>query len=157
MRWEEIQWKRSIWLIPGEKFKNGEAEESQLIPGIVQLLRERKAADDADPHWVFSGAGRTGHLVEPKGAWKRVLRRAGIADCRIHDLRRTYGSWQAITGSSLPIIGASLGHKSPHSTAIYARLHNDPVRNSIERATRAMMVEGQMPKGLLRALPPKKQ
>lgn len=62
-----------------------------------------------------------------------------IKDVRIHDLRRTLGSWQAITGASLPIIGKSLNHKSAQSTTIYARLDLDPVRASVEKATVAML------------------
>jgi integrase len=59
-----------------------------------------------------------------------------------HDLRRSMGSWQAINGASLAIIGRSLGHKSPQATAIYARLHLDPVRDSMERAAEAMLRAG---------------
>lgn len=61
-----------------------------------------------------------------------------IPDLRIHDLRRTLGSWQAKTGASLPIIGKSLNHKSQQATAIYARLDLDPIRASVQRATAAM-------------------
>ena len=107
-----------------------------LTPEVVEILRERQ---DCDPVWVFPGTGVTGHLVEPKKAWKRVLERAGIADLRIHDLRRTLGSWQAKTGASLVIVGKSLNHKSPSTTAIYARLDLDPIRASVERATGAML------------------
>src|SRR5439155_25441087 len=63
-----------------------------------------------------------------------------IAGVRIHDLRRTLGSWQARTGASLSIIGKSLSHKSVQTTAIYSRLDIDPVRASVERATSAMLV-----------------
>ncbi len=62
-----------------------------------------------------------------------------ISDLRIHDLRRTLGSWQAKTGASLAIIGKSLNHKNPATTAIYARLDIDPVRASMERAASAML------------------
>lgn len=62
-----------------------------------------------------------------------------IPDLRIHDLRRTLGSWQAKTGSTMLIIGKSLNHKNQATTAIYARLDLDPVRASVERATIAMM------------------
>lgn len=62
-----------------------------------------------------------------------------IPDLRIHDLRRTLGSWQAITGASLPVIGKSLNHKSPLATAIYARLDLDPVRASVGKATNAIL------------------
>lgn len=61
-----------------------------------------------------------------------------ITDLRIHDLRRTLGSWQAKTGASLPIIGKSLNHKTQQATAIYARLDLDPVRQSFDIATQAM-------------------
>ncbi|WP_152220527.1 tyrosine-type recombinase/integrase [Pseudomonas sp. SCB32] len=62
-----------------------------------------------------------------------------MTDLRIHDLRRTLGSWQAKTGASMAIIGKSLNHKNLQSTAIYARLDLDPVRQSVETATQAML------------------
>ena len=62
-----------------------------------------------------------------------------MADLRIHDLRRTLGSWQAKTGASLAIIGKSLNHKTHQATQIYARLDLDPVRQSVNTATQAML------------------
>ncbi|MGZ5304765.1 MAG: tyrosine-type recombinase/integrase, partial [Bacteroidia bacterium] len=38
------------------------------------------------------------------------------------------------------IVGKSLNHKSPSTTAIYARLDLDPIRASVERATGAMLM-----------------
>jgi hypothetical protein len=67
----------------------------------------------------------------------------GLLDIRIHDLRRSLGSWQAVTGASSYVIGKSLGHKSQQATAIYARLNLDPVRASVEKATEAMMLAGK--------------
>jgi integrase len=64
---------------------------------------------------------------------------ARLGDLRIHDLRRTLGSWQAAAGASLSIIGKSLNHRSTATTAIYARLNIDPVRESVNRATEAML------------------
>jgi hypothetical protein len=49
------------------------------------------------------------------------------------------GSWQAATGSNSFMIGRSLGHKTTQSTAVYARLNLDPVRDSMEKATQAML------------------
>jgi len=65
-----------------------------------------------------------------------------MTDLRIHDLRRTLGSWQAKTGASMAIIGKSLNHKTHQATAIYARLDLDPVRQSVETATQAMLEAG---------------
>lgn len=67
-----------------------------------------------------------------------------MTDLRIHDLRRTLGSWQAKTGASLSIIGKSLNHKTHQATAIYARLDLDPVRQSVNTATQAMLAAAGM-------------
>jgi integrase len=69
---------------------------------------------------------------------EKIILPPGVMDIRLHDLRRTFGSYQAITGASLQIIGKSLGHKSTHATQIYARLNLDAVRSSVEKATETM-------------------
>lgn len=65
-----------------------------------------------------------------------------IEDLRIHDLRRTLGSWQAKMGASLTIIGKSLNHRNVTTTAIYARLDQDPVRQSVQGAASAIVQAG---------------
>jgi len=71
------------------------------------------------------------------------LENSGLKDLKIHDLRRTLGSWQAAAGVSLPIIGKSLGHRTTTATAIYARMNLDPVRESVSAAVTAMMTAGK--------------
>jgi integrase len=141
MRWAEIKWDRATWTIPAAKAKAGEAISIALSPVAMRLLESRKT--DSIGEWVFPGRGKSGHLEEPKTAWKRILKRAKLSDLRLHDLRRTLGSWQAATGASLPIIGKSLGHKSLTATQIYARLDLDPVRASVNKATDAMLLAGE--------------
>ena len=137
MRWAEINLAEGLWRIP--RTKNDDPQNVTLSPEAVAILEARKEAAEDDAVFVFPGPGKSGHLVEPKKGWERVLERAGISDLRIHDLRRTLGSWQAKTGASLAIIGKSLNHKSHQSTAIYARLDLDPVRQSVNVATAAML------------------
>ena len=76
--------------------------------------------------------------MQQKAQERNIALPTGLMDVRIHDIRRTMGSYQAITGASLPIIGKTLGHKSPQSTQVYARLHDDPIRASMERAANEM-------------------
>ena len=45
-------------------------------------------------------------------------------------------------GSSLPIIGKSLGHKQASTTMIYARLQVDSVRDSVAAAGQGMLDAG---------------
>lgn len=138
MRWAELNFPAATWRIPEIKSKSGDAMTITLSAEAQAILHTRKALSTSE--FVFPGVGKTGHLIEPKSAWQRVLNRAGISDLRIHDLRRTLGSWQAAQGTSLQIIGKSLGHKSLETTRIYARLNLDPVRASVNAATDAMLL-----------------
>ncbi|HQT26829.1 MAG TPA: tyrosine-type recombinase/integrase [Burkholderiales bacterium] len=139
MQWKDINLDRGEWRLLTTK--NGTPQTVTLSPEAIDVLRNRKPAEDDEEasKFVFPGDGETGHLTEPKKGWKRILDRSGISDLRIHDLRRTLGSWQAKTGASLSIIGKSLNHKNTSTTAIYARLDLDPVRESVNTATSAMM------------------
>ena len=85
------------------------------------------------------------HVTDPKASWRRVLIRAGLSDLRPHDLRRSIGSWMALGGVGLPIIGAALGHKDQRSTTVYARLNDGAVRAAMELATSAMLTAGKAP------------
>ena len=136
MKWEQINFERQEWLIP--ETKNGESLRVHLVEKVLNILQNR-LEQNSKCEWVFEGLGKTGHLIEPKSGWKRILQRANIKNLRLHDLRRTLGSWQAATGANSYIIGRSLGHKDPQSTAIYARLSIDPIKDSVEKATQAML------------------
>jgi integrase len=136
MRWEDIHFEREEWSL--RETKNGEPLRVPLMTKVIEILKKRIKVH-GKREWVFEGAGTKGHLVEPKSGWKRILTRADISDLRLHDLRRTLGSWQAATGANSYIIGRTLGHRSQQSTAVYARLNIDPVRESVEKATEAML------------------
>jgi hypothetical protein len=57
----------------------------------------------------------------------------GLRDFRAHDLRHSFASFLASAGLSLPTIGALLGHSQPATTARYAHLFDDPLRQATER------------------------
>lgn len=77
--------------------------------------------------------------IEEVAASSNVYLPKGLTDLRIHDLRRSLGSWQAATGATTAIIGKTLGHRSLQSTKIYERLHIDPVRDSVDKAVEKML------------------
>ena len=134
MMWKDINFAAATWRI--EETKNADPLTVHLPKQAVELLIERRLKSDSA--YVFAGSGKSGHLADPKKAWARILAEAGISNLRIHDLRRTLGSYQAATGANGYIIGKSLGHRSQQSTAIYARLNLDPVRESVDKATELM-------------------
>jgi integrase len=143
-RWVDVNLEAKTWTIPDTK--SGRSHTLPVPGAAVEILRLIPRLTDSP--FVFPSHGKTGHLVEPKTAWARVLGRAGINGVRIHDLRRTLGSWLAAQGESLPMIGKVLNHSQPSTTAIYARLHLDPVRAALERNTEKMLSTVNQGKGL---------
>ena len=136
IRWRDIDFERNVWKIPGELSRNGDPMQIPLGPDVLEILRRRRA--ESSSLFVLPGPGTKGHYMEPKRAWGTLLKRAKLKDFRIHDLRRSMGSWMTIQGTSLPIVGKALGHKTSQATSIYARLTLDPVRAAMEQAVEAM-------------------
>jgi integrase len=149
MRWENVSLGDNRWQIPQPKSRK--PYQVALMPEAVKVLRDRLRRRDGDSPWVFPSHGKTGHLVDLKRSWQRLRQRAQIPDVTQHDLRRTLGSWQAGQGTSLKIIGESLGHSSLAATAIYAQLNLDPVRASVTAATKAMIAASKKKPKLLKA------
>ena len=140
MQWENISFSRAEWTIPGEETKSGDTITVPLCSYAIEILNKRK--ESVSGSWVFPNKKGTRPMYEPRRMWNQLRIAAEIPDVTIHDLRRTLGSWMAITGASLPVIARALGHKLEKSslTAVYARLNNDPVREAIEKATQAMIL-----------------
>ncbi|MEI6658093.1 MAG: site-specific integrase [Planctomycetota bacterium] len=137
MRFADVDLGRAVWTIPASDSKNGTPVHVPLVPESIEVIRSRLVAAGGR-EWVFPGRHGKGHLSDVRKPVKKIFDAAGFKDVRLHDLRRTFGSWQAANGSSELLIGKSLGHRNTRSTAVYARLNLDPVRQSVERATNAM-------------------
>jgi integrase len=137
MRFADVDLARAIWTIPSTDSKNKSPIHVPLVADAVEIIGSRMVAAKGR-EYVFPGRHGKGFLSDPTKPIAKVFAAAGLKDVRLHDLRRTYGSWQAANGSSELLIGKSLGHRNTASTKVYARLTLDPVRQSVERATAAM-------------------
>lgn len=137
MHREQIDLAARTWTVPYTRSKNKEPMVIALSEPAIEIISRR--LDSHRSPWLFPADSASGHRVELQHALETVRQRSGLKDLRVHDLRRTLGSWQAAAGTSLPIIGKSLGHRSQRSTAIYARLDLGPVRQSVSAAAEAML------------------
>lgn len=119
MRWENINLEECTWTIPDTK--NGTSQTILLTADEVKILRQRFDTRKSF-EWVFPGPDTTKHLCDPKKGWARILKRAKIEDLHLHDLRRTLGSYMAMSGVSLSVIGNALHHKDVSTTRkVYAQ------------------------------------
>ncbi len=111
--------------------KQKRTEHVPLSAGAMQLLVNIKKQATAEV--LFPGQTPGEPLREIKKFWSSVRKTARIQNARLHDLRHTYASHLVSAGMSLPIVGRLLGHTQPQTTARYAHLADDPLRQATNR------------------------
>jgi integrase len=140
MRWDEIDFAGGKWTIPAVKTKTGDVYHVKLAPATLDILEGRRNASE----WVFPARhGSSSHLTEPNATFKAVLARAKLSDFRIHDIRHTFASILAKNGTSLPVIGTTLGHKISATTERYAHLSQNAGDVPTVAAVEAMLAARQ--------------
>jgi integrase len=139
MKWGhlDLRTSASTWAVPTSK--NGDP---QLVPLtdtaadiLKQRLRDAPKGDKGKPVsvWVFPMRDNQKKCIaDLDHAWNRVKEHAQLDNVRIHDLRRTAGSWATQGGAPLPAVGKLLGHRSHNSTAVYARADITAARDAAE-------------------------
>jgi len=140
MRWDDVYVEDRRWIIP--ETKNGRPQSVPLGDYEIEILEKRKQEQgQARSPWVFPSSGQTGHLVEVKAAWRKILKESGLkpGELRVHDIRRTYGSIMAEQGTNTAVIGTALGHKSRGATWVYERPNPDSVAEAKLRTHDVMM------------------
>lgn len=129
--WSMFDLEAGVWVKPSSHTKAKREHRLPLSAPARQLLADLKAANGHSGYVFLGGNGRP--LTTVKKFWAAVCKSANIEGARIHDLRHTHASILASAGLSLPIIGALLGHTQPGTTARYAHLYDDPLREAAER------------------------
>ena len=150
-RWENIDLERGLLFLPDTK-----ANRPHTIPlssHAIELLKELPRQKD-NPY-VFPGRSQRksaktkkgkAHLTSFRRTWESVRRAANLQDVRLHDLRRTVGSWLALDGESLLLIGKVLNHSNPSTTKVYARLADDSTRGALENHSLKLLEAAGQPR-----------
>jgi integrase len=130
-KWEQFDFERGTWTKPSAHTKQKRTHTVPLSPPALELLTAMRAAGEGSPY-VFPGRsdGAHGHRTDLKKPWAAITKAAGISGLRVHDLRHSYASMLASHGTSLLVIGKLLGHTQTATTARYAHLEVDPLREA---------------------------
>ena len=133
MTWEEVDLDKEIWRIPASRSKNGRSRIVPLNEVALGVLRQRLSTPGND--FVFPGKVPGKHLVNPTKPLRRVAERAGIADLKLHDLRRSAAT--LILNADHGNVTAAqhlLGHRHGSITeARYAFIADSRVREASQR------------------------
>jgi integrase len=138
MMWDQIDFEKATWTKPSSHTKTKKTHHVPLSAPALQLLAQMR--DGPSSAYVFPGRGGNGYRADLKKPWEAIHKAAGITGLRLHDLRHSFASVAAAGGASLPIIGKLLGHTQTATTARYAHLDVDPLREVAERV--GAIIEG---------------
>ena len=131
--WDQFDLGKGVWTKPHTATKQEEEHRLPLNDEAVELLTRLRAAASPKALYVFPSAKSP---FKPRSAvrhtWDRIRKVTGLADVRPHDLRHSHASFLVNAGYSLPVIGAVLGHKTPSTTARYAHLADETLRDAVK-------------------------
>lgn len=133
LKWEYVDLERGLLLLPDSK--TGKKTIALSDPAAAILARLPRVRSNP---YVIVGHCRGAHMIHLYKPWSIVCGLARLSNLRIHDLRHTFASVAVAAGASLPMIGKMLGHNHPQTTARYAHLADDPVRQ-LSRQTGALI------------------
>jgi integrase len=109
-----------------EATKNGDARHVYLNGTAIETLRSLPARIDSERLFPFGPWQIT-------MAFRRATKRAGIEDFRLHDLRHTFASYQAMAGVQTRGLQALLGHRDNRMTMRYSHLADAYLRDAVNR------------------------
>ena len=90
-RWDQMNFQRRTWDIPGDLWKNGNPHRVYLCDYLLRRLESRYEQRESSIY-VFPSHSRTGHLVEPKKGLAKIVEQAEIKPqgVNVHCLRHTF-------------------------------------------------------------------
>jgi integrase len=120
-----------------------------LPPPLRQLLRTHRIVQDAerlaagdmwrDEGWIF--ATETGAPIDPRrdwGAWKDLLRDAGVRDARLHDARHTAATLLLVQGVDARTVMDLMGWSQTSMTRRYQHVVPELKETAAERIGEAL-------------------
>jgi site-specific recombinase XerD len=125
LEWRYVDLEQKELRLPDSKTG---AKTVHLGEAVVALL-EALPRVTGNPY-VIVGKKEKAHLTDLQHPWRRIRKIAGLSDVRIHDLRHTFASGGLLVGEGLAMIGKLLGHTQVQTTARYAHLASDPVKQA---------------------------
>jgi len=128
LRWEHVYLDEGELRLPNSKTG---AKTVHLGAAAIALLRSLPRVEK-NP-FVIAGKNSGWYLTDLQRPWRRIRSVAVLNEVRIHDLRHTFASGGLAVGEGLSMIGKLLGHTQVQTTARYAHLAADPVKQAADK------------------------
>ena len=143
-KWSDFDLDKRIWII--EFNKTGKPRYAPLSEGAITLLKSMPRIEGCE--YAFANPKTKKPFVQIFWAWNVVRKKAGLADCRLHDLRHSFASLLVNSGRSLYEVQKLLGHTQIKTTQRYAHLAQDTLLDAANIASKSVPLALVMPKSI---------
>ena len=103
-----------------------------LSSAASALISKRRPLAKADAIYVFPATTGDGYYLGTPRVWSALRKTIGMDGTRIHDLRHSFASVGAVSGTPLLVLGAILGHSDHGTTQRYAHVAANPISAATE-------------------------
>jgi integrase len=128
LKWESIHIKDCYVYLDDTKV--GE-DARPLNPKAINVLNSLPPKE-GNPY-IFYGKVPGQQLKNIYVTWRNILKKAGIKDLRIHDLRHSFASFALKQGVDLYTVSKLLGHKNIATTTRYAHLELEHLKEATNK------------------------
>lgn len=119
LEWRHVDFDNKLAYL--KETKNGKPRSIALIDTVIEELQTLYQQRNSVKPLVFASKTAFGK-IDLKKAWKSALDRAGIADCRAHDMRHTFCTLAARQGASNLELATAMGHRTLNMLQHYTHL-----------------------------------
>lgn len=134
LKWEDIDF--GLKTITLHKTKNGDRRIIPLATNAEHVFIQSCQYVEGTVGYIF-GSNRANNekgVLSVRYAFEKALEQSGIKNFRWHDLRRTAGSYMAMSGATQGELMEILGHRNPTMTRIYAKFNQQHLRNMLDKS-----------------------
>jgi len=132
LKWCEENSKLEIFVLKGHRTKNSEDRIVPLNITTKAIIENQRGNHD---EFVFTYKGEP--VLRINGhAWRKARKRANLEQCRVHDLRHTFGRRLRAAGVSFENRQDLLGHKSSRITDHYCKADIVELKEAVEKISR---------------------
>jgi integrase len=136
LRWRDVDLGLRMLTVVAASAKNGQTRRVPLNREATDLLTRWRTQQGGKPEaQVFAGQGGA-RMARIDSAWRSLRKRAGLGDCRLHDLRHHFASRLVQQGTDLNVVRELLGHSDITMVLRYAHLDPKNLAAAVERVAR---------------------
>ncbi len=138
LEWSHIDFDHRIACL--KETKNGRPRSIFLAEAVVAELQKLYEQRNPLKSLVFASKTSFGR-VDLKKAWQIALKRAGIFNCRAHDMRHTFATLAAGEGASNLELATAMGHRTLQMLQRYTHMDVQTTKKYSQQISAKILME----------------